>query len=223
MEELLSYRLSDLLLFSEHTYARLFERYNHWLFPFQYLAYLHGLAFLPAWLERRPGLIRALLLATALLWLVCIYYFMFQLYTQISWMISYLLPLLMLQAVLLLWAGLSLPPAAERSSATLVLWVSALLLPTVELSTGRPAEALSAYALTPDSLAICSIALMLTLRRPVWLFVPSAAWLIFSALTHIAMENPTSWYLLGVLVLAAITPHLNKRRSARNVTPGNEH
>ena len=204
MEEWLSYRLSDLLLFSEQTYARQFERYNRWLFPFQTLAYLPGLLFLPAWLLKHAGLVRALLWLAALAWLLCLYAFMLRLYAPINWIVYYLLPLLLLQAIGLAWAG-TRRTVVDRTGLSLILWVSALLLPAVELASGRPAATLSAYALTPDSLAICSIALVLLAGRSAWLCFPALAWLLFSALTYIAMDNPTSGYLLGVLGLSVFS------------------
>ena len=75
--------------------------------------------------------------------------------------------------------------------------------PALELASGRSVEALSAYALTPDSLAICSLALMFTLRQSFGFFLPALLWLLFAASTYYAMGDPMFWYLFLVLLAIA--------------------
>ena len=204
MEELLSYRLSDLLLFSEQTYLRQFQRYNQWLYPLQFWALLYGLAFLFACRGGRMQLIRGLALITALLWLICLYAFMYRLYAPINWMVPYLMIPLALQPLLLAAAAGRQTMPGRPGRLALLVWLSALLLPVAELASDRPVEALSAYALTPDSLALSTIALSLALKRSLLYGLPAMAWLLFSALTYVAMGSPMAWYLLGTLLLVPL-------------------
>lgn len=204
MEEILSYRLSDLLLFSEQTYHRQFALFNQWLGPYRYLAYLYVPLFLHVW--RRPGsqLTRGLIWLTALYWLICVIGFLNQFYAQINWMVGYLLPVLGIQPILLIWLGTRSPKASGSYPALLLLGI-ALLQPLLELTSGRSSEALSAYALTPDTLAINSLALMFLLRQATWWFLPTLLWLVFSFLTYLAMGSPMYWPLLLALLLTVIS------------------
>jgi len=200
MEDILSYRLSDLLLFSEQTFYRQFALYNKWLGPFQFLTYLYCAFFLFVLLERRVLMIRVFMLITAIFWLICIYGFLHQFYAQINWMTSYLIPVMSVQPVLLLWLSTKVSEV-PLSYTALVLWLTGLIQPVFELAIGRSAEALSAYALTPDSLSIGCLALMIMLQQSTWLFIPAFVWLLFSALTYFAMGSPMFWYLVFALVV----------------------
>ena len=204
MEDLLSYRLSDLLLFSESTFYRQFERFNQWLHPFQYFAYIYGLLWLPTWRGGRHSLVRILAAITACLWLVCLYAFMYRLYAQVNWMLPYLMVPLGLQPLLLIAAALRAPSPGNPGYLPLLIWISTLLMPAAELASGRPVAALSAYALTPDSLALCSVVLVLVLQRSLVYSLPALVWLLYSVLTYIAMENPMAWYLAALLLLTVI-------------------
>jgi hypothetical protein len=197
MEDLLSYRLSDLLLFSEQTYLRQFELYNRLLFPFQYLTFIIGLIMLPALVKQgRPVLIRSVLLLIAACWLWVAYAFIWNLYGNINWMARYLVVVFILQAVLLGCAARNNkqtfdPPGIHITSYTgILLWFAALFaFPLIELLNGRSWQQLSAFALTPDSLATLNISLMLIFRLPWYSFVPATIWLLFSSLTYLAMHS----------------------------------
>ena len=188
MEDLLSYRLSDLLLFSEQTFYRQHQLYRQWLGPFQYLAYLYGALFLFAWQVQRKRIFCMLISFSVLFWVICIYGYLGQLYAGINSMIRYLIPLLCIQPLLLLW-GQKNRPVITASRSAFILWLVGLLLPVFELAGGRSTDTLPAYALSPDSLAICSIALMLIFRRSSLFFLPALSWLLFSALTYLAEKS----------------------------------
>ena len=203
MEDLLSYRLSDLVLFSESTFYRQFELYNNWLGPYRITGYLYAACFLLALRGRSAAAVRLLLCTTAVLWLVCIYGFMQQYYESLTRLLRYFYPVMALQAGLLLWLALriSLKPPSQ---AALILWCLATLLALFELATGRPAAALSAYALTPDSLSIYNLALMFALPRPAWFLAPSLAWLAYSALNYFAVDSHMAANLVLVLAVCAM-------------------
>jgi len=201
MQELLSYRLSDLLLFSEQSYLRQFELYNQWLSPTQGLFYLYGCLALFALLKPERQLVRILFLISALFWLVCAYGFLWQFYVAINWLAGYFIPLFIFQTVLILWVGLiSYPAVVQRPQPIifnlgLLLWFSTLLAqPVIECLSGRSWSQLSVFAITPDSLSFMAVAIMLILRLPAWMFLPAGLWLLFSTLTYVAMDSLTAWF-----------------------------
>ena len=132
MEELLSYRLSDLLLFSDQTYLRQFQRFNQWLYPLQFLTLIYGLAFLPAWWKGHLQLTRGMAAITAVLWLICLHAFMYRFYAQINWMVLYLIVPMALQPLLLAVAATQRAMPAKPTYSALLIWLSALLMPAAD-------------------------------------------------------------------------------------------
>ncbi len=208
MQGILSYRLSDLLLFSEQTYLRQFELYNHWLSPAQWLFYLYGILFLFSLLNPERYFTRIFFLLSAAFWLVCSYGFLGQFYASINWMAEYFMVLFIIQAVLILWVGFIKYPSTKQKQHPiffklgLLLWSSTLFLqPVLEMLIGRSWSQLSAFAVTPDSLSCMAIAFILILRLPVMIFLPTALWLLFSTLTYLAMDSLTAFFPAFALVI----------------------
>ena len=108
-----------------------------------------------------------------------------------------------MQAAILAWKSFRI---AERSPsfAALILWAPATLQSAFELAAGRPETALSAYALTPDSLSIYSLALMFFLRQSAWLYTPALLWLSYSSLAYFALESAMFWYPATALTVTAL-------------------
>lgn len=158
MEDLLSYRLADLLLFSEQGYLRQFELYNDWLGTVRWLSYLSVALFVGVWFKWSTLAARVLLVVTACLWLLCSYGYLYQFYAQINWLVAYLIPLCILQALIMLAATVKTVSVKPTGMALLVLLFLLLLQPFVEISYGRGIEQLSAVLLTPDSLALFTLA-----------------------------------------------------------------
>ncbi len=201
MQDWLSYRLSDLLLFSEQSYLRQFELYNQWLSPWQWLFYLYGIIFLYSLLRPQSSLIRILFLSTVPLWLICSYGFMWQFYSAINWLVDYFIVIIFIQVLLILWAGLlSYPENKTQTDAVffylgVLLWMMTLIVQSgTELLSGRIWSQLSVFAATPDSLAFMTIAFMLLLGLPALFSLLSALWLLFSMLTYIAMDSMTALF-----------------------------
>lgn len=212
MEELLSYRLSDLLLFSKQSYFRQFELYNHWLSLAKWLAYLYGVLFLFSLINQQRYFSRYLFLISALYWLICCYGFLWQFYASINWMAEYFIVLFIIQALLILWSFFYLQPSSRQKSQPLffttgiLLWVITLIVqPVVEFVSGRSLSQLSIFALTPDSLSIMSVAFMLILRIPALYFMPAGLWLLFSSLTYLAMGSMEVLFPAFTFVLYLIT------------------
>lgn len=195
MDELLSYRLTDLLLFSEQTYLRQFELFNQWLYPLQYLAYSYGLLFLYILTDSRILFNRSLFTLCSAFWLISAYGYLWKYYSDINWMADYFVGVFILQALLVFWAGLKIKPSFKYSRnisffAGILLWIMALLIqPVFEILDGHDLSQVSSFSLTPDSLSITAIGLMLIYRLNAWLFLPTCLWLIFSCLTYLSMDS----------------------------------
>jgi hypothetical protein len=196
MRDWLSYSLADLVLFSRHSYLRQFELYQQWLSPWYWLVYLYAMVFVYAAMRKDFALLRILFLLTAPLWLLCSYGFMWNLYAAINWVASYFIVVFILQALLTLWAGVVLqslyqrisPPASYYLGFSSAL-IALLIQPLFELLSERSWSQISLFLLTPDSLSLMALGLMLMLGLPALLLLPAVLWLLFSMLTEIAMGS----------------------------------
>ncbi len=221
MEDLFSYRLTDFLMFSEQTYWRLFSRYNQSIFPLPLLSLAFGLYCLYAFVAFKKIVIKPLLMLIALAWLWIGFRFFGQLYSEINVYAGYLAVLFWLQGLLLL----------SRSFKTVtyhawfrhpferyigwVLWIMALLmLPLFEILLGKSMNATSSFALTPDSIAIVSIALVLILNIKPWWVLAAALWLMISTLTYWAMGSLLSLPPFITLLIYGWALWLQKRNKS---------
>ncbi|HEX6015786.1 MAG TPA: DUF6064 family protein, partial [Geminicoccaceae bacterium] len=105
MADLLTYALSDFLLFSCETYNRLFELHNEAVWPAQLVAVALGIAILTLlrWPSVRQG--RAITAALAACWLWVAWAFHLERYATINWAATYFAAAFALQALLLAWWG----------------------------------------------------------------------------------------------------------------------
>jgi hypothetical protein len=224
MQDWLSYRLSDLLLFSEQSYLRQFELYNQWLSPWQWLFYLYGVLFLIALFKRQEKNLRILFLISAALWMVCIYGYLWQFYVAINWMAEYFIVLFVIQAILIIWLALygsfSRKPKMGKLNfiSALLLWIITLIAqPVIEYLSGHRLNQLSVFAGTADSLCYISIAFMLVLRLPSIYFIPVALWLLFSSLTYMAMDDWMGVFPAFALMVYIVFIILNVSHSQKRV------
>src|SRR4029453_10796042 len=85
MSEWTSYSLRDLLLFSSHTYYRLFETYNAAIWPAQILVAVLGIAILVLLRRGTPGASRGISAIPAAGWLWTGLAFLAKRYAAINW------------------------------------------------------------------------------------------------------------------------------------------
>ena len=184
------YRLTDFLMFSPRTYNRLFERYNHDLWPLHLVALAIGIVIL--WQRKRPRVVAALL---AVAWLWVAWAFFWERFSTIHTYGKWFAVAFVLEAVLLWSAAASLPlstpaaspPARRRCRGcgkaaampphskvifALILLIYPLIPPRREV-----------FGIAPDPTALATIALL-----PRWpaMIIP-ILWCVFSAATHLAM------------------------------------
>ena len=212
MEEWLSYRLGDFLMFSDRTYWRLFHLANAGLWPLPLAApVLGGTALVVA--SRRPESgTRLLAVLLALAWILVGWSFVWQRYAPINWGVAYAAPLFALQALLLGYLALSRVPAPSalrgvRGAAGFgLLGWGILLHPLTAPVFGRPLVGAEIVGIAADPTAIATLGLALLLPSRSRSLVASAIpalWLGFSALTLHLLDAPERLVPLMALAVAA--------------------
>jgi hypothetical protein len=209
MSEWWTYGPRDLLLFSARTYYRLFELYNLELWPLQILALVLGAAVLV--LGRRGGerAGRAIAVILALCWLWVAWGFHWQRYASINLAAGYFAWAFVIQALLLLWAGVvrgrlaPAPVARLQQRAGLVLYLLALLIfPLIGPQLGRSWTQAEVFGMAPDPTAMATLGVVLFagVRPAWWLFPIPVIWCLVSGATLWAMASPD----FAVVPLAAL-------------------
>jgi hypothetical protein len=192
-----SYTLADFLLFSPRTYYRMLERYNAAVWPAQVLTSALGLGILI--LLRRPSARHGRIIAgiLALLWVWVAWAFLLSRYADINWAMTYVAPLFVLEALLLVWWGViggklsfAVEPQA-RSRAGAALFMFALLLyPGLATISGRPWRQAEVFGIAPDPTAFATVGLLLLASSRVrWALLPvPLIWCAITAATLWAMS-----------------------------------
>lgn len=208
MDDLLTYSLSDFLLFSPETYFRLFELHNAAIWPAQLMTLALGIAILA--LLRRPGVRqgRAIAGVLAACWLWVAYAFHLNRYATINWAAGYAAAAFALQALLLAWTGvvrgrLVFHFAGNIAGMTGVglflfgLAIQPLLGPLV----GRSWRGVELFGAAPDPTVIATLGLLTTADRvPLRLLAVPALWCVVGGATLWAMGASDAL----VLPLAAV-------------------
>ncbi|OYW34110.1 MAG: hypothetical protein B7Z45_07960 [Azorhizobium sp. 12-66-6] len=157
-------------------------------------------------------------LGLAAAWAITGWSFLQQRYVPINWAIAPVVPAVLLQAGLLLLAGLKTRVRDQwglrfggpdgLSWAGLGLAGFGLLYPALTLVYGRPLSQAEAFALAPDPTALVTIGLLLCVRSPhlgvllaVLLPVP-LLWCLFSGLTLLAMGEAQAFVLFAAVILS---------------------
>jgi hypothetical protein len=199
MEDWLTYRLSDLLLFSPRTYYRLFELHNRALWP-AHLALL-GAGVSIAVLVRR-GTPWSSSAAAALLsgcWLFVAWAYHLQRYATINWVARYFAAAFALQALLIAWSGVARrrlrfarPEGGLGRAAFGVLLFALFVEPLVGPLVGREWTQLETFGAAPDPTVIATLGILATVspRPPRRLLVIPALWCAISGATLWALGAP---------------------------------
>jgi hypothetical protein len=197
MQEWWTYSLSDFLLFSPRTYYRLLQRYNEAVWPAQLLTLALGVGILA--LLRRPSARQRQIIGgiLALLWAWIAWGFLWQRYATINWVISYVAPAFVLEALVLLWWGGVRGRLRFQASQSLagmlgvgLAVVGLLLYPLITPLSGRPWSQAEVFGIHPDPTALGTLGLvLLTSGRWSWaLLIIPMMWCILSGATLLAMH-----------------------------------
>lgn len=224
MRDWLSYRLSDLLLFSPHTYYRMFELYHEAIWPAQLLA----LAFVVAivanlWRDDDRGSVAiSTLLAAAWLWVAIAFHL--RQYATINWAARYFAVLFVAEAILIGWVGVVRRRLSFGRSASagrrlaIALFIVAIVVPALAgRAAGRTWTQVELFALTPDATAIATLGLLLcsTPRPPRVLLVVPLVWCAIGGATLWALESPEAWLPISAAVVGLTTIAAQRVRTAR--------
>jgi hypothetical protein len=213
MSEWLTYRLSDLLLFSPRTYYRMFELYHRQIWPIHLvlLAAVVAIALLLRGRHEMRDRAIAGLLAVSWLWVGIVFHL--GRYATINWAAKYFAALFVIQGLLLLWQGvvrqrLRLVPSRTPAgyAAFGLLFVAIVVIPIAGRITERTWHQVEVFGVTPDPTAVATLALL-------WLSVPRAPrvllvipllWCVIGGATLWALGSAEAWVLLlaGLLGLA---------------------
>jgi len=217
MSEWWTYSLSSFLLFSAHTYYRLFELYNADVWPLQIVGLALGLALLvliwraPAWSGRA---VATILVAC---WLFVAWAYLLERYDSINFAARYFAIGFVLQAALLAWTGVirdrlrfDMRDVAAKTGLALIVYALAVH-PLIALFTGRPWTQAEIFGLAPDPTAIATLGVLLAADRPRWhLLMLPLLWCAISGLTLWTMEQPEA-PMLGITALVAIILAVRQR------------
>lgn len=197
MRDIFSYSLTDLLMFTSHTYERMFELYNRELWP----AHL-PIAVLVFWLmavTRHSGVPHRTRLASLLLaffWAAIAWRFFLQHYAAINLAAPWFALGFAVQAVLFAVVGAMAgrlqyawsDSTIGRTGLALLLF-AVLFVPFISVLLGRSWRGTDFFGATPDPTAIGTIGvLLMTQGKMRWLLLPiPILWCVISFLTYLAM------------------------------------
>ena len=209
----LSYSLSDFLLFTPHTYYRLFELYNRAIWPVHLAAAALGLMLLVLMFYGGARRGRAIAGVLAACWLWVAWVFLLGRYDTINWMARYAAVAFTLEAILLIVSGVvlnRLKPDTDLVSVDLTnlagtaivifaLFIQPLLAPLV----GRPWTQMELFGLAPDPTVAATLGALLSMRRAPWhLLVIPLLWCVIAGATLWAMDAADALLMPAIAVLA---------------------
>ncbi len=197
MSEWWTYRLSDFLLFSADAYYRLFELYNHSIWPAHlFWIAICGVVFFFL-LRQKPwaGRVLFFLLGAGWIWVAWGYHLTH--FATINWAATYYAAVFVLQGVLLLLVGglgknLQMP-SPENMVHRIGLGLAGfgfLLQPLITPLFGRPWTQMELFGLTPDPTAIVTLGAVLLMDKSRRLLLPiPLLWCLISAVTLWTMHT----------------------------------
>jgi hypothetical protein len=205
----LSYRLSDLILFSPQTYYRMFAQFHGLIWPGQ-VAVVASALMVPVLLWKGHFLRVAMLVMAAWCILVAIAFHANR-YATINWAAKYFALLFVVQALALLWAARTYrarrPLSRFHGVVAAILFGFALGAPLFSRAAGRDWNQVELIGATPDPTAIATLALALLLPAKRWMLaaVP-LVWCVIGAATLWALHSPEAWIpiVCSALAIAAL-------------------
>jgi len=194
MGELASYHLSDLILFSQSTYFRLFELYNQAVWPVHLLAISFACLIVYAFWKKPAWSGRSIAAILVVSWSWVAVAFLYQRFYQIHVVANVYATGFIVQALLMLWYGvlknrlIDFSKSKMRIKAGSVLLILSLCVyPLIAVISGRSWMQFEMFALAPDPTALVTVAVFMFFKLPVILYVIPVLWLVISAVTLSAM------------------------------------
>lgn len=185
MPEILTYSLSDFILFSAGTYARLFERYNDAIAPLPWIGMVAGLALISLTWRGHSRWV-ALLLAAGWIWTG--WAFHIERYAQLNWAATYFGWAFIAQGV-----AMALTARNAAGSSNLVLLALAVIVhPLIQIATGHAWPATGLFGTAPDPTAVATLGAVFMWRgwRRWSLATIPAVWCLLSVATAFGLNRP---------------------------------
>ena len=223
MAEWWTYSLADFLMFSPRAYYRLFELYNVAVWPAQVLTLALGAAILALLTKScaQQGRVVAGLLAAFWLWIAWAYFL--ERYDTINWAGSYIAAGFAVEALVLVWLGISRSSrragqdAVGRAGLAILLF-ALVAQPVLAPLLGRPWTQAEVFGVAPDPTAIGTLGTLLASgERVPWgaLAVP-LLWCLMSGATLWTMGAPDAWVPILAAVLALVLAAWKSLRRQRH-------
>ena len=205
--ELDSYTIAQFIPFTREVYFRLFERLNEAVWPWQ-LVLLAVLAAVPVLIRRDLGLLAGPVLALSWIWVAT--WFHFRLYAELNWAAGYLGWLFLIQAGLILVAGvrgrLSWGGGLRACIGTGLFGFAVAVLPLLGPLFGRSWAGMEVAGTAPDPTAVATLGILLLPARVPWLLVPAPIiWCAYSAASFWALGWLPGLVLIAAVVLFALS------------------
>jgi hypothetical protein len=223
MPDWLTYAPSDFLLFSARTYYRLFELYNQAIWPAQIAALALGLAILGLLRSGGTWQSRVIAMILAACWLWVAWAYLLERYDTINWVATYFAIGFVIEALLLIWTGLTRgrlvfrPDDSWANRAGLCIFLFALVAqPLIGPLVGRSWTQVEIFGIAPDPTVIATLGILLTAdKRPPWgLMIVPLIWCALSGATLWTMDSPDAW-IMPVAALAAVCVVIYRTLPAR--------
>lgn len=218
MTEWLSYGLNDLLMFTPEVYCRLYERYNTWIWPAQWLAVAAGIGMAVAGRDAGRKASRAMAVLLGVAWLVIAWAFFVRYYAEIFLAAPYFGAGFAAEGVFLIAAGLLgrlrfawHTDGIGRAGLALLLY-SLVIHPLVLVAMGRDWRGAELFLLAPDPTAIGTLGLLLTIpgRSHIALAILPLLWCLVSGATFWAMDSQAGMLVPAAAMVAAV-PMVGRR------------
>ena len=211
MTEWWTYRIDSFLLFSARTYQRLIESTNTDVWPLQMVTLMAGVGLL-LWLgrphsQRRDRVVFVLL---ALAWAWVAWDFLHRRFATINWAADYAALLFALQAVALLWVGVSRGGRVRRRKlsptdpvAILLIVLGVIVYPLLAPMLGRPWVQAEVFGVAPDPTVITTLGFLLLAEPPRrLLIVVPVLWCLFHGALLWGLRAGQAWVPPAVALLA---------------------
>lgn len=191
---MLSYSLSDFILFSDKAYYRLFELYNHAIWPLHLIALVFSLVIIFALWKKPAWAGRAIAVLLTVSWIWVAWAFLFERFYQIHLVANWYAFAFVLQAGLITWFGvinnqfsLFVQSKLRINISLVLLFISLIIYPFIALITGRSWLQLEMFSLTPDPTVLATLAILVLCNVSSALYVIPVIWLLISGMTLIVM------------------------------------
>jgi len=194
MSEWWTYRPSSFLMFAPRTYWRLVERYQHDMWPLQWLMLAAGVTLLWLASSRRANAVRGICTALALAWAWVGWSFHWQRYATINWGARYFALAFAAQAVALMvlaTAGGKPPGPLGYRVGLLLAFCGVLVYPLGGVLAGRTWWQAELFGLMPEPTALATIGLLLATGAA------RSGWLMVIPAISLALGVTTLWLISG--------------------------